>query len=91
MGLYIKIQPVDNRRKEEFVMLTLLFGICLLAFFGNMIVFAIKMAWGLGKVFFTVVFFPLILICMVVGGLIKLAFPLLLIGGVIGIVKNVMA
>lgn len=54
-----------------------------------MIVFAVRMAWGLGKVLFTVVFFPLILICLVIGGLIKLAFPLLLIGAVIGIVKNV--
>lgn len=72
-------------------MITLLFGICLLAFFGNMIVFAVKMAWGLGKILCTVVFFPLILICLVIGGLIKLAFPLLLIGAVIGIVKNVAA
>lgn len=72
-------------------MLTLLFGICLLAFFGNMIVFAVKMAWGLGKVLFTIVFFPVILICLVIGGLIKLALPLLLIGGVIGIVKNAVA
>ena len=72
-------------------MLTLLFGICLLAFFGNMIVFAVKMTWGLGKVLFTIVFFPVILICLVIGGLIKLALPLLLIGGVIGIVKNAVA
>lgn len=72
-------------------MLTVLFGICLLAFFGNMIVFAVKMAWGLGKVLCTVVLFPLILICLVIGGLIKLALPLLIIGGVIGIVKNAVA
>lgn len=72
-------------------MITLLFGICLLAFFGNMIVFAVKMAWGLGKILCTVVFFPLILICLVIGGLIKLAFPLLLIGAVIGIVINIAA
>ena len=36
----------------------------------------------------TVVFFPVILIGMVVGGLIYIAFPLLIIGGIIALISS---
>lgn len=40
------------------------------------------------KLLCTVIFFPVILIGMVVGGLIYIAFPLLIIGGIIGLVMS---
>lgn len=64
-------------------MLALIFMVLLFMVFGKILVFAVKAAWGVTKIVCTVVLFPLILIGMVVGGLIKIALPVLLIVGVI--------
>ena len=62
-------------------MLSLLFAICMIWFIGKFFIFGIKTSWGILKLLCTVVFFPVILIGMVVGGLMYIAFPLLIIGG----------
>ena len=64
-------------------MLTILFLIFLFGIFGKLFFFGIRAAWGLSKFVLMVVFFPVILIGMLIVGLVKLAFPLLLIFGVI--------
>ena len=64
-------------------MLTILFLIFLFGIFGKLFFFGIRAAWGISKFVLMVVFFPLILIGMLIVGLVKLAFPLLLIFGVI--------
>ena len=64
-------------------MLSLLFAVCMIWFIGKLFVFGMKASWGIIKLLGTVVFFPIILIGMVVGGLIYIALPLLIIGGVI--------
>lgn len=64
-------------------MLAFIFMVLLFMVFGKILVFAVKAAWGVTKIVCTVVLFPLILIGMVVGGLIKIALPVLLIIGVI--------
>ena len=64
-------------------MLTILFLIFLLGSFGKLFFFGIRAAWGISKFVLMVVFFPVILLGMLVVGLVKLAFPLLLIFGVI--------
>lgn len=64
-------------------MLSLLFAVCMIWFIGKLFVFGMKASWGIIKLLGTVVFFPVILIGMVVGGLIYIALPLLIIGGVI--------
>ena len=56
--------------------------------FGKLFIFGVKAAWGISKLLLTVVFLPLILIVMVAGGLLSVAFPLLLIIGVIGLVAS---
>ena len=58
-------------------MLSLLFVICMIWFIGKFFIFGVKASWGILKLLCTVVFFPVILIGMVVGGLIYIAFPLL--------------
>lgn len=50
--------------------------------FGKLLWFGIKAAWGISKILLTVVFFPLILVGMALGGMIYLAFIILLIIGV---------
>ena len=69
-------------------MLTLLFTICMIWFIGKFFIFGLKASWGILKLLCTVVFFLVILICMVVGGLVYIAFPLLLIGGIIGLIVS---
>ena len=60
-------------------MLTLLFIICFFAVFGKLLMFGIKAAWGISKFLLTIVLLPVILIGLVVGGLIYLAFPILIV------------
>ena len=63
-------------------MLSLLFTICMIWFIGKFFIFGLKASWGIMK------FFPVILIGMVIGGLMYIAFPLLLIGGIIALMTS---
>ena len=69
-------------------MLSLLFTICMIWFIGKFFIFGVKASWEILKLLCTVVFFPVILIGMVVGGLIYIAFPLLIIGGIIALISS---
>ena len=66
-------------------MLTLLFIICFFAVFGTLLMVGIKAAWGSSKFLPTSVLLPGILIGLVVGGLIYLAFPILIVVGIVGL------
>ena len=69
-------------------MLNLLFAILMIMVFGKLIGFAIRAAWGISKVIVTLVFFPLILIGLVLGGLIYLALPILIVVGLVTLFKS---
>ena len=64
-------------------MLELLFAVLMITIFGKLFIFDVKATWGITKILVTVVFLPLILIGLVVGGLVSLALPILLVVGVI--------
>lgn len=66
-------------------MLTLLFIILFFGIFGRMIGFAFKATWGIFKVMTFLVFLPLILVGLVFGGLISIAFPILVVVGLANI------
>ena len=68
-------------------MLSLLFTICMIWFVGKFFIFGLKASWGIMKLLCTVIFFP-VMIGMVVGGLMYIAFPLLIIGGIIALVTS---
>ena len=68
-------------------MINLIFTIFMFLIFGNILKFAVKMAWGMTKVLFSLVFLPVFLIALVFAGLIKLAFPILAIIGLISIIS----
>ena len=70
------------------IMLTLLFTICLIGFMGKFFIFGLKASWGILKLLCFVIFFPVILIGMVVGGLVYLALPILIIGGIIALLAG---
>ena len=69
-------------------MFTLLFVFCMFGVFGKLFCFGLKAAWGISKFVLNIVFLPLSLIVMVAGGLLSVAFPLLLIIGVIGLIAS---
>ena len=66
-------------------MLTLLFVICTFGIFGKLIGLAFKMTWGIAKVLFTLVFLPVILVGLAMGGLLVVAFPLLIVVGIVSL------
>ena len=66
-------------------MLTLLFVICMFGIFGKLIGLAFKMTWGIAKVLFTLVFLPVILVGLAMGGLLVVAFPLLIVVGILSL------
>ena len=69
-------------------MLEILFAICMLWVFGKLFIFGIKVAWGLTKILFFIIFLPVILIGMVIGGLIYIAFPILVLIGIISWISS---
>ena len=66
-------------------MLTLLFVICMFGIFGKLIGLAFKMTWGIAKVLFTLVFLPVILVGLAMGGLLVVTFPLLIVVGIVSL------
>ena len=66
-------------------MLTLLFVIGMFGIFGKLIGLAFKMTWGIAKVLFTLVFLPVILVGLAMGGLLVVAFPLLIVVGIVSL------
>lgn len=67
--------------------------ICTLGFmlylFGKIGFFALRAAWGIGKIVLTIVFAPLILIGMIFSGLFALVVPLLIIILLVSLVAGV--
>ncbi len=63
-------------------MLSFLFTICMIWVFGKLLFLGIKAAWGISKFLVTIVLLPLILIGLAAGGLIYIAFPILIIVGI---------
>ncbi len=49
---------------------------------GKLLVFGIRVSWGIAKMFVSVILFPLVLIGMVFAGLLSFAFPILLLAGI---------
>ena len=69
-------------------MLTWIFTIMTMVVFGRLIAFAIRAAWGVAKVVFTLVFLPVVLLVMAFSGLLVIAFPLLAVIGLISLVSS---
>lgn len=66
-------------------MLTALFILAFVWFMWMVIALAIKMTWGLLKVGIYVIFLPIVIIGLFFGGLIYIALPLAIIGGIIAL------
>lgn len=64
-------------------MWTFLFMIMLFSVFVKMVGLAVRMSWGLMKIFVNLVFFPLVLIGLVFGGMLIFALPILIVVGIV--------
>lgn len=66
-------------------MITIIFSLLMLAVFGRLLYFAIRLTWGVIKVAFSLVLLPLGLIGLVLRGLIRIALPVLIVVGIISL------
>ena len=69
-------------------MMTILFFILFFMIFGKLVGFAFRATWSIMKVMLYIVFLPVILVGMVMGGLIYIALPILLIVGLLSLLKT---
>ena len=69
-------------------MLEILFAIGMIWVFGKLLLFGIKAAWSITKILCIIILLPVILVGLVVGGLIWLAFPILIVIGIVALVKG---
>ncbi|SFQ37715.1 hypothetical protein SAMN02910358_01809 [Lachnospiraceae bacterium XBB1006] len=65
--------------------LTLFFICLLLGFVGKLAILAFKATWGIAKILLFIIFLPLVLVGLVLGGLLYIAFPILIICGIIAL------
>lgn len=70
-------------------MFTTIFVILMLIVFVEFLWAAARLAWGIGKILFSFVIFPVVMIWMAVSGLVLLAIPILAIVGIIAIILAV--
>lgn len=66
-----------------------LFTILMIGIFGKLIGLAFKMTWGIAKILVTLVFLPITLIGLVIGGLISIALPILVLVGIVFLIGEV--
>lgn len=69
-------------------MFTVMMTIMLFVVFGKLLVFALKVGWGMFKIAAFLIFLPAIVLMMIFGGLFYLALPILVIAGIIGLVQG---
>lgn len=68
-------------------MLTFLFFVLLFGIFGKLIWLAVKAAWGISKIVFSIVFLPVVVLVLFFGGLVYVALGLLVVIGIVSLIK----
>ena len=68
-------------------MLIILFIILMIAIFARLTYFAVKLTWGFSKIIFNLVFIPASLVCLLYSTAIEIAFPVLVIVGILSLIK----
>ena len=66
----------------------ILFTILMFIVFGKMIGLAFRAAWGVTKIFFGLIFLPVILIGLVIAGFMYLALPILAVAGIVMLIRR---
>jgi len=84
----LRYTHIKFRRKEERVMLTIIFLIMFFSIFGGILRFAIRATWGVFKIVAGLVVLPLVLLALLIGGLVTFAIPILAVVGVVFLIKT---
>ena len=66
-------------------MLNMIFWIMMIAIFGRLLGFAVRLSWGIFRVILTLVFLPGIIVLGFLGGLAYLTLPLLALAGLMSL------
>ena len=69
-------------------MLTFLFFVLLFGIFGKLIWLAVKAAWGISKIVFSIVFLPVVVLVLFFSGLVYVALGLLGVIGIASLIKG---
>lgn len=69
-------------------MLTFLFFVLLFGIFGKLIWLAVKAAWGISKIVFSIVFLPVVVLVLFFSGLVYVALGLLAVIGIASLIKG---
>ena len=69
-------------------MLTFLFFVLLFGIFGKLIWLAVKAAWGISMIVFSIVFLPVVVLVLFFSGLVYAALVLLVVIGIISLIKG---
>ena len=69
-------------------MLTCLFFLLLFGIFGKLIWLAVKAAWGISKIVFSIVFLPVVVLVLFFSGLVYVALGLLVAIGIVSLIKG---
>ena len=69
-------------------MLTFLFFVLLFGIFGKLIWLAVKAAWGISKIVFSIVFLPVVVLVLFFSGLVYMALGLLVVVGIVSLIKG---
>lgn len=88
MSLSLRRNENSLVTKEEMRMITLCFIIMMFCVFGGLIGLAIRAAWGITKIVCSIILLPVALIVLVCVGLMKLAFPILVIVGICALLSS---
>ena len=68
--------------------MTFLFFVLLFGIFGKLIWLAVKAAWGISKIVFSIVFLPVVVLVLFFSGLVYVALGLLVVIGIVSLIKG---
>ena len=79
---------VYTELKEVDLMFTAICFVLFLVVFFKLFGVALKVGWGIFKIAICLVLFPAFVIALIFGGLAFIALPIILIGGIVGLVAQ---
>jgi hypothetical protein len=69
-------------------MLILLFTVMMIFVFGRLLIWGIRAAWGIGKMIFSLIFLPIVLIGLACTGMVYIALVVLIVCGIVTFVGS---
>jgi hypothetical protein len=66
----------------------LLFSVMMISVFGRLLIWGIRAAWGIGKMIFSLIFLPIVLIGLACTGMVYIALVVLIVCGIVTFVGS---